>query len=185
MKQLYFLTLFSLLSLHLNAQHSTVSGLVKTTEGPVPYASVGLIGTSYGATVSGDGSFKISNVPAGVYKLRVSAVGLNAHEEKITLGDNENTFLDVVLQQDASRLREVVVTGNMRETYLLESAVPVEIYTSKYFQKNPTPALFEALEIINGVQPQINCDVCGTGDIHINRMEGAYTMVLIDGTPPC
>lgn len=37
--------------------------------------------------------------------------------------------------------------------------------------------------MINGVQPQINCNICGTGDIHINGLEGAYTMVLIDGMP--
>src|SRR5690606_12784279 len=30
---------------------------------------------------------------------------------------------------------------------------------------------------------QINCNVCNTGDIHINGLEGPYTMVLIDGMP--
>jgi outer membrane receptor for ferrienterochelin and colicins len=39
------------------------------------------------------------------------------------------------------------------------------------------------MSMINGVQPQINCNVCNTGDIHINGMEGPYTMVLIDGMP--
>ncbi|RYE20691.1 MAG: TonB-dependent receptor, partial [Sphingobacteriales bacterium] len=33
------------------------------------------------------------------------------------------------------------------------------------------------------VQPQLNCNVCNTGDIHINGMEGPYTMILIDGMP--
>src|SRR5690606_32490761 len=31
--------------------------------------------------------------------------------------------------------------------------------------------------------PQLNCNVCNTGDIHINGMEGPYTMVLLDGMP--
>ncbi|HLL43719.1 MAG TPA: TonB-dependent receptor, partial [Segetibacter sp.] len=30
---------------------------------------------------------------------------------------------------------------------------------------------------------QLNCNVCNTGDIHINGLEGPYTMVLIDGMP--
>src|SRR5690606_37940377 len=47
--------------------------------------------------------------------------------------------------------------------------------------KNPTPNIFEALQNINGVRPQINCNVCNTGDIHINGLEGPYTLVLIDG----
>jgi len=33
------------------------------------------------------------------------------------------------------------------------------------------------------VRPQLNCNVCNTGDIHINGMEGPYTMVMIDGMP--
>ena len=36
---------------------------------------------------------------------------------------------------------------------------------------------------MNGVRPQINCNVCNTGDIHINGLEGPYTLVLIDGMP--
>ena len=37
--------------------------------------------------------------------------------------------------------------------------------------------------MVNGVRPQINCNVCNTGDIHINGLEGPYTMVTIDGMP--
>jgi outer membrane receptor for ferrienterochelin and colicins len=29
----------------------------------------------------------------------------------------------------------------------------------------------------------LNCNICSTGDIHINGLEGPYTMVLIDGMP--
>src|SRR5690606_7025256 len=43
--------------------------------------------------------------------------------------------------------------------------------------------IFEALQIVNGVRPQLNCNVCNTGDIHINGLEGPYTLVLIDGMP--
>lgn len=80
-------------------------------------------------------------------------------------------------------LSEVVVTGNMRSVYKSASIVPVELYKPAYFQKNPTMNFFESVEMINGVQPQINCNVCNTGDIHINGMEGPYTLILIDGMP--
>jgi outer membrane receptor for ferrienterochelin and colicins len=84
---------------------------------------------------------------------------------------------------DKAALDEVVVSGTLKEISRSESAVPVEILTPKLFQKNPTPSLFEAVGMINGVQPQLNCNVCNTGDIHINGMEGPYTMILIDGMP--
>jgi outer membrane receptor for ferrienterochelin and colicins len=85
--------------------------------------------------------------------------------------------------KDPKDLDEIVVSGTMKEITRSESPVPVEILSPKLFQKNPTPSLFEAVGMINGVQPQLNCNVCNTGDIHINGMEGPYTMILIDGMP--
>lgn len=86
-------------------------------------------------------------------------------------------------QSITSNIDEVVISGTMKEVNRLESPVPVEVYTPKFFRKNPTPSIFDALQNINGVRPQLNCNICNTGDIHINGLEGPYTMVLIDGMP--
>ncbi len=80
-------------------------------------------------------------------------------------------------------LSEVVVTGTMKEVKRLESPVPVELYNPTFFRKNPTSCIFDGLQLVNGVRPQINCNVCNTGDIRINGLPGPYTMVLIDGMP--
>ena len=95
--------------------------------------------------------------------------------------DKKNITL--YLQSNAGVLGEVVVTGTMRAVSRSASPVPVEIYTPKFFLKNPTPSIFDALQMVNGVRPQLNCNVCNTGDIHINGLEGPYTMILIDGMP--
>jgi len=71
----------------------------------------------------------------------------------------------------------------MQEVSKLDSPVPVEVYKAAFFKANPTPSLFESLQNVNGVRPQINCNICNTGDIHINGLEGPYTMILIDGMP--
>ncbi len=80
-------------------------------------------------------------------------------------------------------LSEVVVTGTMKEVKRLESPVAVELYNPAFFRKNPTSCIFDGLQLVNGVRPQINCNVCNTGDIRINGLPGPYTMVLIDGMP--
>lgn len=82
-----------------------------------------------------------------------------------------------------NELNEVVVSGTLKAVKRLESAVPVEVYTPVFFKKNPTPSIYEALQNVNGVRPQLNCGICNTGDIHINGLEGPYTSVLIDGMP--
>jgi outer membrane receptor for ferrienterochelin and colicins len=75
------------------------------------------------------------------------------------------------------------VSGNLRPVSKSASSVPVDVYSKSFFKKNPTPSIFESLQNINGVRPQLNCNVCNTGDIHINGLEGPYTFVLIDGMP--
>ncbi len=81
------------------------------------------------------------------------------------------------------RFEEIVISGTLKEVQKSSSSVPIELYTAQFFRSNPAPSLFEGLFQVNGVQPQVNCNVCSTGDIHINGMEGPYTLVLIDGMP--
>ena len=105
----------------------------------------------------------------------------------------ENDTLNVIRKIDSLQdlhkkertklIDDVVITGTMKPMNRSKSPVAVEIYTSKFFQKNPTPNIFEAIAMVNGVKPQLNCSVCNTGDIHINGLEGPYTMILIDGMP--
>ena len=87
-----------------------------------------------------------------------------------------------VLENDKS-LEEVVVSGTLRSVSKLNSTIPIKLYKSGFFRANPTPSIFEAIENINGIRTQLNCNVCNTGDIHINGQDGANTMVLIDGLP--
>lgn len=83
----------------------------------------------------------------------------------------------------AHAIGEVVVKGAGKAVSRGVQIIPTEIITASFFQKNPTPNLLESLSMLNGIRPQLNCSVCNTGDIHINGMEGPYTMVLMDGMP--
>src|SRR5690554_6337135 len=120
---------------------------------------------------------------SGKYILRVSALGFGTQEERIEVRPGENYNFDFDLEPSNAVLDQVVVSGTMKEVSRLDSPVPVEVFSARFFRANPNPTLFEALQHINGVRPQINCNVCNTGDIHINGMEGPYTMVMIDGMP--
>lgn len=152
------------------------------TREPLAFASIIIQETSEGATSNAQGNFTINVKDRSQTKtLLASFIGYKA--EVISLDGNQNRFR-IFLQPDANALKEVVVvSGTMKEVSKMNSAIPVEIYSPALFLKNPTPSIFESLGMINGVQPQLNCNVCNTGDIHINGMEGPYTMVLIDGMP--
>ncbi|WP_396170999.1 TonB-dependent receptor plug domain-containing protein [Flavobacterium sp.] len=80
-------------------------------------------------------------------------------------------------------LDEVVVSGTLKGVKRLETSVPVEIITATFLKQNPTASILDALQNVNGLRPQNNCNVCGTADIRINGLDGPYTMVTIDGMP--
>ncbi len=181
MKYLFFL-LFLFPNSLFAQEKSLFSGKITDYSGePIPFAHVALKNTNLGISTDTLGNFTFS-APVGTYLLQVSAVGYEKVERKISLKKAKET-LNLSLHESAQMLESVVVTGTMKEVSKLNSAVPVEVFSMSYLQKTPAPALFEALQVVNGVRPQLNCAVCNTGDIHINGMEGAYTMVLIDGMP--
>ncbi|SFG77262.1 TonB-dependent receptor [Pedobacter insulae] len=163
------------------AQQLVINGSVKRMAGD-PLATISM--TEQKRTISTDslGNFSFVGLMPGVYQLKISLLGYRSLNVKVNL-EKDTTLLQIMLEPLDERLNEVVITGTQKEVNRLESPVPVEIYTAKFFKKNPTPSIFEALQNVNGVRPQLNCNICNTGDIHINGLEGPYTMVLIDGMP--
>lgn len=130
-----------------------------------------------------DGNFNLSGLSPGSYTLKISALGYANKEVEVMLETAENKIVEVRMEESSAMLDQVVVTGTMKAVSRANSPVPVEVYTAEFFRANPAPSVFESLQNVNGVRPQLNCAVCNTGDIHINGLEGPYTMVLIDGMP--
>ncbi|GAB3319621.1 TonB-dependent receptor plug domain-containing protein [Larkinella ripae] len=162
---------------------ATVEGTVFSKQKPLELSTVALKGTRFGTLTDTAGVYRLTGIPAGRYQLVISQVGFETVQKTVVLTAGQTLRQTVDLREAANTLGEVVITGTMKEVSKLDSPVPVEIYTPKFFQKNPTPNIYDALQNINGVRPQLNCNVCNTGDIHINGLEGPYTMVLLDGMP--
>ena len=167
----------------LKSQTAQIKGVVTEKGNPIPYASIFLEGTNIGTSSNEDGSYNIKNLKPGSYKLSVSMMGYLRYIKPIEIPNNTTIVLNIELLQSTEQLDEMVVTGTLKAVSRSESPVPVEVYSPTFLRKNPTANIFEALQNVNGVRPQINCNVCNTGDIHINGLEGPYTLVLIDGMP--
>ncbi|MCW5516458.1 TonB-dependent receptor [Muriicola sp. Z0-33] len=178
---LFFICLFSLFGV--NSQNAEVLGSVNAEDSVVPYVNILLKGTQLGTASDEAGIYKLSNIPPGNYKITATVLGYYPYTKSISLTANQQLRLDIELKILPEQLDETVVTGTLKPVNRLESPVPVEVYSPTFLKKNPTSNIFEALQNVNGVRPQINCNVCNTGDIHINGLEGPYTLVLIDGMP--
>jgi outer membrane receptor for ferrienterochelin and colicins len=181
-----WITVFLILSpLNFATAQTVIHGSVYDAEnrGPLSFCNVTVTNSQSGTTTDDEGKFTL-NIATEVMlreSLVFSFVGFVTDTVKLL---PKKTSYNVTLKPEFSSLNEVlVVSGTMKEVSKLNSPIPVEIYSPALFQKNPVPSIFESLGMINGVQPQLNCNVCNTGDIHINGMEGPYTMILIDGMP--
>ncbi|WP_111670204.1 TonB-dependent receptor [Algoriphagus litoralis] len=159
-----------------------LTGTIQDSKGPLEFANVLIKEKGIGGITDSLGRFELINLEPGQYTLQVSLIGYSTYSRRISV-PFAGQELSITLDQLDSSLDEVVVSGTMQEVSRLDSPVPVEVYKAAFFKTNPTPSLFESLQNVNGVRPQINCNVCNTGDIHINGLEGPYTMILIDGMP--
>ena len=175
-KYLFFFFLFHVAL----AQESIYYGKVLFDEQPLEGVSVLLKGTSKGTITNKEGIFKINIGKLENQKLVFSFVG---YEPILINLNNQDYNIGIVELIPDKSLEEVVISGTLKPVSKLDSPTPVEVYSKTFFNANPTSTVFEALENINGIRPQLNCNICNTGDIHINGQEGSYTMVLIDGLP--
>lgn len=125
------------------------------------------------------GHFRLNNTGAQKH-LHVQAIGYQPATISLKTGQQAYT---IALQASEQVLQEVVVTGTMRPVLMSASPVTVEQYNSNFFRKSPSMNVFEALSMVNGLRAQYTCNVCNTGEIRINGLEGAHTLVLIDGMP--
>lgn len=178
-----FYTLFFGLVLcnFIRAQVFELKGKVSSQGNAVSFAAVELLPTGKGVLANEKGEFLFQDIKAGKYRLRISAVGFQRKEtQAFTLTRSEIMNIEL---EPAISIKEVVITGTMKEVSKLESPVPIDVYHSSFFKSNPVPNLFECMQNINGIRAQVNCNVCTSGDIHINGLEGPYTMILIDGMP--
>src|SRR5687768_2070150 len=141
------------------AQDKLITGVVKDKKNfePIPAVSIYQLNAMTTVAASDNGSFRIRTVADSLHVV-FSATGYRTDTVMLLAGSRNEFYLE----PDATGMREVVVTGTMRTVQKTASPVPVELYTPKFFLKNPTPTIFDALQMVNGVRPQLNCNVCNT-----------------------
>ena len=182
MQKLIFFLIACFLLNKVFAQQGKISGTVTANGNALVAATLTI--RPLNRTIISDtaGHFHFTDIPFGNYTIEASAVNFNSIKSTIAVKGNI-TRLNIALAENNSMMGEVVISGTMKPISKMDSPIPVEVYSPAYFKKNPSPNIFESLQMVNGIQPQLNCNVCNTGDIHINGMEGPYTMILIDGMP--
>ena len=117
------------------AQTATISGKITAEGKPLEFANVVLLGTTKGAVTDTMGVYKLSNLQAGNYLIRLTCIGYKKMDKTISIKNEENLTLNFDLSSNSNALNEVVITGTMKEVSRSQSPVPVEVYTPPILKK--------------------------------------------------
>ena len=179
----FFIFLFPI---YIYSQSTEIKGTVNSDFGLLSYASVSVLDSDLGVIADENGNFNLK-LDLSIHKtLLITFLGYVP--KKISLNNPllDLNSLKIILEEDINGLNEVVVTGSLKEEYVTDSPVKVNVITSKKinsFIPSAGANITEIVQLVNGAQEVIACGVCYTNSISINGLEGPYTSVLLDGIP--
>lgn len=164
---------------HLALGQERIYGKIVSDSGAVVGASVNILELEQSARTDTAGSFLFSGLEKGRYHLQITHHEFDETIYAVSLPLNDA----LVINLKPHALPDYVVRANRPAVAKQPTILGQEVYNASFFRKSISPTLIEMLQHVNGVRPQVSCNVCNTSEIQINGLEGPYTMVLIDGMP--
>ncbi|PWT75627.1 MAG: SusC/RagA family TonB-linked outer membrane protein [Bacteroidetes bacterium] len=166
------------------AQEKTITGRIVDANGnPVAATSIFVVQTSHGTTTDAEGRFKI-NVPANA-TLTITATGFKSQTIKVTENLND---VQVKLEEDVTKLDEIVVTGLATSVKRRNLANSVATISAKELNGIAPPQTFDAaLEgKIPGAYTNMNTGAPGGGmSVKLRGVTSVYgttqPLYVVDG----
>ncbi|MEZ4883487.1 MAG: TonB-dependent receptor [Chitinophagales bacterium] len=140
---------------HLFSQNSGgVKGTVVNTQGEtLPGTNVVLKGDFPRGTITDEnGNYEISNLPPGVYEVEISFtfIGYKPSTKRFTVRSGQVTTLNVILEEQALQMSQVVVTGTFDERTKLESSVGITTLNPKGIEERNARSAGDLLQAVPG-----------------------------------
>lgn len=183
LKRILLQLLIGSLSPAVFAQTSGISGRVTAGADAVPYATVMLKGTQWGAPTDEEGLYKLDKVPAGKYEVLVSAIGFRPMQRPVHVRADSAIILNIRMTEVNATLNEVVVTGTRTSRRRLESPVAVNVLDSRTFSLTQSNTLSEGLCFQPGLRMETDCQTCNYTQLRMNGLGGSYSQILINSRP--
>lgn len=170
-------------------EDGTIQGRVldARTKTGIPNVSVLVKGLNIGANADSKGNFTIKNVPPGKYELFVSVIGYGKVSKSVRVTEGKVSTIDILLDEDAVGLDEVVVTGVAFETKKKEIPADISIMSLKTIEEKGSTNL---IDLIRGEVPGVFSMTNGQNDYStyiylrgagMSASGNEYAKILLDG----
>lgn len=186
-KQLLILSVLLMLSGSIMGQ-STLHGIVadSLTHDMLIGASVVLVGTSQGAATNLDGEYKITNIAAGTYKIRVSYVGYETKTINFPFKGDQSIELYFQLSTRRVEGKTITVTAQAQGQLAaineqLSSNKIVNVVSAEKMKELPDANIAESIGRLPGISLARNAGEAYA--VVVRGLSPKYNQVSIEGIP--
>jgi len=175
--------LFMMICMGSKAQDKfTISGTVtsqKTGETLIG-ASVRIVNTSFGTSSNEYGFFSIT-LPAGIYTIEITSVGLAPTVQKITL--NKNLKIKALLSDASTQMDEVTIRSIPKGRSITSPQMGIEKLSVNEIKG--IPALFGERDVMKAIQllPGIQSSGDGNSGFYVRGGAADQNLILLDEAP--
>ena len=173
---------FFLISVFAMAQNAVIKGFTydESTGESLPYCTIQLMGTSFGALSDVTGAFLINKIPAGTYTVKVSLLGYIDLFDTVKVSSNTTLTKRYSISPNSQTLDAVQIVGeNTRKEQ--ETRTSVISVTPKDMSKMPAiggqPDFAQYLQVLPGI---ISTGDQG-GQLYVRGGTPVQNMLLMDG----
>jgi outer membrane receptor protein involved in Fe transport len=144
-----YLFVLSLFFCSVTFAQTTISGSVKDSKNePVPGANVKVVGESTGTVADSDGNFTLSTTKKPPFTIEVSSVGYESKKMSVT---SSNQRISAVLNDEETKLDEIVVSASRTPERVIESPVTIERMSLAQIKNTTSATYYDGLENLKEV----------------------------------
>lgn len=150
----------------------------------LPGATITIEGSDVGTVSDVNGFFRIPGLDNGTYTVKISYIGYNPEERRVTIAGDRTATLNNVVMREGILMQEVVVTGlNAQHKAMSQQRNNINItnvISADQVSRFPDSNIGDALKRIPGINVQYDQGEARFG--HIRGTSPDLSSVLIDGT---
>lgn len=168
------------------AQTGSVAGTITRADGtPIDGARISVELPARSVTSDQAGRYALRSLPAGGYRVAVSAIGQRLAQRDVEVIAGRTTTLDVRLENGPLMLSGIVTSATRTPAEASRVAATVNVLTSEQIRTSPARESQDLLREIPGVELARTSSVVGGSAqiVSIRGVDEGRTAVLFDGIP--
>ncbi len=144
-----YLIILSLFFCGLTFAQNSISGTVTDNNNlPLPGANVSILGETSGTITDSDGKFLLNSSQKPPFTIEISSVGFTTQTVSIT---TNNQKVSIKLQEEETKLNEIVISASRTPERVLESPVTIERMGLQEIKNTTSPSFYDGLENLKEV----------------------------------